>query len=86
MNRPVSAESAKSQIRATVARALATALVTGIDQAAEELRPLSQVQQIDMATMAVMAYQHALEAAESLDFEADVLVRLAPPYDQEKGS
>ena len=49
-------------------------LITGIDNASEEGHPLSQVQQIHVATMTIMAYSEALDACRNMDFEADVLV------------
>ncbi len=70
MSRRLLVESAKSNVRVAVARALATALITGIDNAAEEGRPLTQLQQTDLATMSVMAYQEALDSCGLLDFEA----------------
>lgn len=62
--------SAQSTLRTAVARALATALVTGIDNCAEEDRPLTQLQEIDLATMHVMAYQEALDACGTVQVES----------------
>ena len=69
MARPeiVRAETAKSEIRATVSLALATALVTGFDEASEDGHPLTEVQKISVAKMSVMAYSHALEGCENID-------------------
>lgn len=62
----VTLSSAQSMIRSTVARALAKSLVLGFNQADEEGCPLTQAQQVHMATMSVMAYDLAVEAAEAL--------------------
>lgn len=56
-------ESAKSSFRAALSRALAQALVDGIDEAREEGRPLSNLQQTDLATMAIMTYEDVLSKA-----------------------
>lgn len=69
----VTREGALSAFRAVVSRALAAAVVTGIDNAASEERPLSQLQQIDIVTMAVMEYADALRDFESaVSFEASI--------------
>ena len=60
---------AQSQLRATVSRALGRALVLGIDECEQEGHPLTQVQQISLATMAIMCYDQALEGIENLDVE-----------------
>jgi hypothetical protein len=66
-------DGAKATFRATMSRALAAGVVTGIDQADQEGRPLSQVQQIDLVTMACMAYHDAVVDAEDLlDGEAAI--------------
>lgn len=69
MAETIGIETTKSIIRATVSRALAKALVTGIDNAAEEGHALTQLQQCDLATMAIMAYEEALEACDALKVE-----------------
>lgn len=56
----VSVDDAKSTARALLARTLASALITGIDQAAQEHHELTQLQQIDMATMTIMAYRDGM--------------------------
>ena len=57
---PVSA--AQSEARAVMARMMAEALVTAIDNAQQEGRPLTQLQQEDIATMFFMAHaQHVHE-------------------------
>ena len=73
MSARLRAESAKSHLRAVVARALATALITGIDNASEEGHALTQLQQIDLATMHIMAYSEALDGCKVIDFEAEHL-------------
>ena len=62
----ISVEDAQSAVRATVSRALAEALVLGIDEAAQNERPLTQLQQIDVATMAIMSYDKAIECSEEM--------------------
>ena len=68
-------DGAESAIRASVGKALASALITGIDNCADEGRPLDQLQTIHLATMCVMAYDEALRACELLRFEAETLYR-----------
>lgn len=76
----VSIEGAKSHLRATLARALAEALVCGIDNAAAEGRPLTQLQQIDVATMAVMAYHEAIRIGErTIDVDAELTALASTP-------
>jgi hypothetical protein len=60
----ISVASASSTLRAVMARALAQALVTGIYNAEQEGHPLTQLQQIDLATMTVMAYGETLPEGE----------------------
>jgi hypothetical protein len=60
MRQQISTEAAASMLRASASRALARAVVCGIDEAAQEGRPLTQLQQIDLLTMAVMAYHDEL--------------------------
>lgn len=59
------AEGAKSTLRAVLARALAEALIGGIDQAEAEGRPLNQLQRIHLATMAIMAYEEGRRDGEA---------------------
>lgn len=59
-------DSAQSEVRVAVSRALANALILGIDNCCEEGRPLKQVQQIDLAIMSIMAYDQALQSVENL--------------------
>lgn len=67
----VSVESAKSTLRAVLARGVAAALVGGIEQADQEGHRLTEVQKTDLATMALMAYRDAVvDGEESLDVEA----------------
>lgn len=67
----ITVESASSSLRATLSRALATALITGIDQARENGHPLTQMQEIDLATMAAMAYHDGVvEGAEAIAGDA----------------
>jgi len=61
-------DSAQSSIRVAVSHALAEALILGIDNCEQEGRRLSQVQQIHLATMSIMAYDNALEACDTLKF------------------
>lgn len=65
--RRIKLESAQSEIRATVSRALATALIDGIDECKEEGRPLTAMQQIHLATMVVMSYEIAVDAVANLE-------------------
>jgi hypothetical protein len=65
----IKADSAKSQIRASISRALATALVNGIGNCSEENRPLSELQMIDLATMVIMAYDQAIQGCENIDLD-----------------
>lgn len=57
----ISVESMQSMVRAIGSKALAEALVTGIDQCEQEGRPLSQLQQVNLATMTIMAYGDLLD-------------------------
>lgn len=61
----------QSQIRATVANALASALICGIDECEENDRPLTQLQKIDLAKYSIMNYDQAQEGINNLVF-ADV--------------
>jgi len=79
-----SVSAAQSTVRATVSRALAKALITGIHNAEQEEHSLTELQQIDLATMHIMAYDEAIEACEVIAVEAEVLERakeldLLPP-------
>lgn len=63
-------EGAKSSLRATLSRAIASAVVGGFDQAEQEDRPLTLLQRMDMVTMACMAYHDAvIEGEQALDGE-----------------
>jgi len=62
----------QSTIRATVSRALAEALICGIDECDEEKCELTQVQKINLATMSIMSYDKAIEACELIAFEAEL--------------
>jgi hypothetical protein len=68
----------KSTFRATMSRAIAASVVDGIDQAASEGRPLTQLQQIDLVTMAVMAYHDAVvDAEQQIDTEVSLFEMVA---------
>lgn len=67
------ADSAKSNVRVAVSKALASALITGIDNCSEEGRGLTQVQQIDLAVMHIMSYDQALETCANIDTEVRLL-------------
>jgi len=69
----ISVSDAASTMRAVSARALASALVLGIDQCAAEGRPLTQVQQIHLATMSVMAYEEILDGCLTLDLDIEAV-------------
>lgn len=58
--------SAHAQLRQSVARALAEALINGFSVARDEGRPLTDLQQIDVTTSAVMAFDHATEGCDNL--------------------
>jgi len=74
----VTGDAAKSAIRVAVARAVADALITGIDNCAEEGRALTQVQQTDMTVMAVLAAHEAIQQAErNVDTETLLLDEIA---------
>jgi hypothetical protein len=60
-------DSARSSVRVAVSRALAEALILGIDECNENDRPLSQLQQIDLATMSIMCYDNATKICETMD-------------------
>lgn len=66
----VRVDDAKSAIRSAVSRALARALILGIDNCEQEDHELTQLQQIDFATMVVMCYDQAFEAIEGLEAAA----------------
>lgn len=74
MKETVSIDAAKSTARATISRALASALITGFEEAAEEGRSLSDLQKMDMATLAIMEYH---DAVVWFDSSIDVEVELA---------
>ena len=65
--------SAQSAVRASTARALAKALICGIDLAEAEGRPLTQVQCIDLTIMNIMAYDEAIETCRGIEVEAKLL-------------
>lgn len=65
----VNLDSAKSEMRATVAIALSTSLITGIDECKETGHPLTQLQQIELAKMAVMSYDAAIAGCANLEAE-----------------
>lgn len=70
----MSIEDAQSTIRATVANALAEALILGIDEVAQRGEPaLTQRQQVALAAMTVMSYDNALEAVEDLKVWEDTM-------------
>jgi hypothetical protein len=71
--RYVSLEGAKSTLRANMARGVAATLISGINHAEAEGHPLSELQQIDLATIAVMSYYDAIVAGESsLEVECSI--------------
>ena len=72
----VSVDSVKSTARATISRALAAALITGFEEAAEEGRPLSDLQKMDMATLSIMEYHDAILFFDS-SIEVEVELRNA---------
>lgn len=74
MAKLVSLTSAQSAVRASVARALAEALICGFDNAAEEGHTLNQLQSIDIATMHIMAYDNAIKTCEVLETEVEVML------------
>jgi len=65
--------SAQSTVRTVTARALAKALICGINLAEAEDRPLTEVQCIDLTVMHIMAYDDAIEACHGIDLEATLL-------------
>lgn len=67
---PISVYTAKSAVMIAVAAALGKSLILGIDNAAEEGRPLTQLQQIDLAVMSHQCFDVALEICESLEVES----------------
>lgn len=69
-----------SVLRATTARALAKALITGIDQAEQEGNPLTQNQMVDMATMAIMSYDEAIEAGDAFMTFQDIIEKAEKGY------
>ena len=71
-------ESFRSCVRVAVSRALAEALIDGLYHAAEEGHSLTQLQQIDMATMAMMAAHTAITRAETeAETEAEIRAEVA---------
>lgn len=65
-------DGAQSEIRATVANALAKALICGIDECDQNNRPLSQLQQIDLAKFSIMSYDEAIKTAEAMGVIAQI--------------
>jgi len=68
----ISVEAARSTMRATGSRALAQALVCGIDLVVEEGGTLSQTDRINLTTMTIMAYQEVLDSCNMLDVEVNL--------------
>jgi len=73
MKANVRLDDAKSVLRAAGARALATSLITGIDECAQEGRPLTQVQQTFLARMTIMAYAEIMEGESMMDIDSQAL-------------
>jgi hypothetical protein len=69
----VTVDDAQSTLKAAVSRALASALILGIDHAEEEGTPLTQLQQVHMATMSIMSYDAAIEGCELLTVQLPAL-------------
>ena len=69
----VGMDEAQSAIRATVANALAEALVLGIDECEQRGYKLTQKQEIALAVMAVMSYDNAIEAVAAVEAVAAIL-------------
>lgn len=65
----VRTEWADSILRATASQALAEALICGIDECLQEKMPLTQLQQIHLAKMAIMSYDKILEGCVNLQFD-----------------
>ena len=64
-------EGAKSTLRVIVARGVASALVGGFAECAEEGRPLNEKQKATIVEMALMSYADVIDQGEkSLDAEA----------------
>lgn len=63
----------KGLVRAIASKALAEALVTGIDQCEEEARPLDQLQRIHLATMSIMSYKTIIDALDDIDHVQDLI-------------
>lgn len=59
----VKLDEAQATVKATVATALAKALICGINECEENDHPLSELQMIDMAKYSIMNYDQAIEAA-----------------------
>ena len=62
--------SAQSEVRASISTALAEALICGIGECRETEMPLTELQQIHMAKMSIMAYDNAAKAASNLVVES----------------
>lgn len=77
--RKINLDGAQSTVRATVARALAEAAVSGVDNARQEGHPLTLLQQIDVTTMHIMAYDNALNACEGLEVMSMLEATVAKP-------
>jgi hypothetical protein len=65
--RVISVSEAQSEIRASVSTALATALITGVDEIRENGGNLTQVDIIHLAKMHIMAYDLAIAACNNID-------------------
>lgn len=65
----LSVPDAQSALRAAGSRALAQALVLGIDECAQVGKPLTQVQQVALATMAIMSMDEILDAADLMTLD-----------------
>jgi hypothetical protein len=70
MSKFIDLDGVKSTFRACLSRAISSAVVGGIDEASENLRPLTELQKQDMITMACMAYHDAvIEGEKALEGE-----------------
>lgn len=68
----ISVEAARSSLRAAGSRALAQALMCGIDEVLEEGGTLTQNDRIHLAKMAIMAYDEIIQSCNLFDVEVNL--------------
>lgn len=68
----ISVEAARSTMRAAGSRALAQALICGINEVVENGGTLTESDRIHLTTMAIMAYEEIITSCNTLDIEVSL--------------